>query len=204
MDQQMRERVERGLARGWILRLLPRHHVYLHSPQAGGERFVRLFRATWGRLPCHARRRILRHWKTGGDHLNFRPTIELLGDWAGRIGGEGLDGTKAAAGGDGHALRFRKDIVDAYPDDLVMDLIAHELAHIFGYASGWYRDGVEDPFRDEEEADALVEVWGFSSTAMDDWDLDHGVGEPDFTEMDEGARARWLEEQRELSLRCGR
>lgn len=76
----------------------------------------------------------------------------------------------------GHSLVFCSGIVDIYPDELVRDLIAHELAHVEQWASGWDIDQA-DPFECEEDADGLVEDWGFSATAMDDWDLAHGLAE---------------------------
>jgi hypothetical protein len=204
MDRRISDEDKAGLDEGWLLRLLPRHRIYLFSPEDRGKRFVRLLRETWRRLPCYARRRILAHWRSGIAHLDSSPMIGLHGDWEGRIGGIGLGGTKAHTCRGGDMLRFWSDIVDAYPDELVRDLIAHELTHVFGYASDWYCDDLDDPIQDEQDADALTEMWGFSSTAIDDWDREHRVGLPDFTKMDAEARARWVEEQHELDLRCGR
>jgi hypothetical protein len=62
--------------------------------------------------------------------------------------------------------------VVVYPDALVRDLIAHELAHVVQHAIG---QEFYDQFEAEEDADWRVEDWGFSATAMDDWDRAHGL-----------------------------
>ena len=63
-------------------------------------------------------------------------------------------------------------------------MIAHELAHVCQWASGhnlsaWQRDDVEI------DADDLAEDWGFSSTAMDEWDEEHGIGVPQIDGRDQ-------------------
>jgi hypothetical protein len=87
-----------------------------------------------------------------------------------------LRGTKGIVNRRGHEIQFWAKIVAAYPDEQVQDLIAHELAHVFQWASGWdLDDDDDDATLVEEHADWLVEAWGFSSTAIDDWDRANGL-----------------------------
>jgi hypothetical protein len=69
-------------------------------------------------------------------------------------------------------LRFWHPIIVAYPDALVRDLVAHELAHVVQRAIG---QEFPDKYECEMDADWRVEDWGFSATAMDDWDRVHGL-----------------------------
>jgi hypothetical protein len=64
--------------------------------------------------------------------------------------------------------------VEAYPDEIVRDLIAHEMAHVLQHARGLNMREA-DAYDIEVDADQLVDWWGFSSTSMDEWDLEHGV-----------------------------
>ena len=70
-------------------------------------------------------------------------------------------------------MQFWTKIVAAFPDELVRDLIAHELAHVYQYAIGL--DFGDDNYGCEEDADWTLERWGFSATAIDDWLREHGM-----------------------------
>ena len=103
--------------------------------------------------------------------------IELISSWAGHKvsrGGRGLRGEKANVSMCGHKLQFWSKIVAAYPDNLVRDLIAHELAHVRQAAWGWDL-ATADAVEAEENADAQMEWWGFDAVAIDEWDREHGV-----------------------------
>jgi hypothetical protein len=66
--------------------------------------------------------------------------------------------------------------VDTYPDNLVRDLIAHELAHVWQYATdSLVTEGHGAVAENEEGADDVMSCWGFEPHAMDEWDLSHGV-----------------------------
>jgi hypothetical protein len=175
---QWKADMERGVRAGKVFRLLPRHDVYLFAPtnsRDDGDRFAGFFRETWGRLPMWARRRFLKHWRTDPfpPPLLYSPVIELLPGWSGRKAGRGLRGDAANVSCRGHLLRFWTRCVAAFPDDLVRDLIAHELAHVYQWSIG---DDLEtmDNFEAESLADQLVEDWGFSADAMDEWMLANG------------------------------
>ena len=170
--------LKRGIKDGHVVRLLPRHDVFLTaygSSRAHAPRFADLFRQTWARLPLYARRRILQHWRAGAHpFIAVSPDIELTDFWSERKTGRGLRGDKACVFRRGHKLRFCTKIVCAYPDNLVCDLIAHELAHVHQWARGDDLNEVH-PMEFEEDADWQVEAWGFSSDAMDEWDRANGV-----------------------------
>ena len=172
-----RAAIKRGLAEGQAFRLLPRRDVYLFAPTfagSDGARFAGLFRDTWRRLPLWVRRSILKHWRTDPFPLPlFKPEIELVPDWEGRVAGRGLRGDMACVKARGHTMRFWTRIVAAFPDELVRDLIAHELAHVCQWSIG--RDLLTmDNYETEEEADWWVERWGFSADTMDQWMLVNG------------------------------
>lgn len=152
--------------------LLPRHGVNLFAPNGGGERFARLFRETWRRLPLFVRRRLLKHWRCGlfPGH-DFSPFVVLASDWPGRV-----RDAMGAAGDRGHRLCFWTEGVADFPDELVMDLVAHELAHAYQWACD--RRAEMDSFEAEDDANWTMECWGFSATAMDDWALEKGIIKP--------------------------
>ena len=103
--------------------------------------------------------------------------IQLLSWWSRQEvsrGGHGLRGTKATVSFRGHKLQFWSKIVAEYPDSLVRDLIAHELAHVLQAAWGW-DFGPADSFEAEEDADLQMQAWGFDAVAMDEWDREHGI-----------------------------
>ena len=176
VEEYVRQARRDGVARGLAFPLLPRHGVWLFAPDGGGERFATLFQETWARIPLGPRRAIVRHWRSGpfAYPKPFGPEVGLMSGWSGRSGGRGLRGDKARTTRAGHTLTFWTKIVAAYPDDLVRDLIAHELAHVFQCADGW-NIGAMPPLEVEEDADWHVERWGFSADAIDVWYREHGV-----------------------------
>ena len=170
--------MERGaLASGATTKLWPRPPLYLFAPDGGAERFTRLFRETWRRIPCWYRGSMLRHWRVAPEFPRYvlTPQVQLLECW-GDTPRRSLRGVKAAVSEAGHRLKFRTRVVDAYPDDLVRDLIAHELAHVVQCATGGIElEGDDAGFWNEVGADELVDCWGFEPDAMDEWDRAHGV-----------------------------
>ena len=129
-------------------------------------------------MPQPARLRILKHWRTAPytKHIiTWPPEITLLDGWSGQARGRGLRGDMAVCSRSGCQLRFWSRIVAAMPDDLVCDLIAHELAHVYQWACGWNLSEEEDNYTVEENADWLAERWGFSSHAIDEWERAKGI-----------------------------
>ena len=97
----------------------------------------------------------------------------------------------------GFELSFHAGSVAAMPDDVVQDLIAHELAHVKQSAYGirleldllHEEDGTVTVVRDcydssgaywggstdiESDADATMDDWGFDSQSIDRWSLAAG------------------------------
>lgn len=140
------DHLRRSIQLGRCLPLLPRHEVYLWLPEGGGQRFAALFRTTWQRLPLGVRRCVLKHWKriplVPGAVLRpemvhpVSPRIDLslidpaLEEW------EDDPSNFAQVGNLGHRLWFRSSDVAMMPDNVVQDLIAHQLAHVVQCANG--------------------------------------------------------------------
>jgi hypothetical protein len=155
-----------GSAR-WLLR---RHKIVLVAPlpmaRPQGERFARIFRESWGRIPGGPRRSVLKHWRADPSPLPaIKPEIALVPDWPGR-----QQGVMAMAKCRGHILLFRLSDVKRFPDELVAALIAHELAHVYQWSIG-HDVGSLDALESEGEADWLMGSWGFSPRAIDEWML---------------------------------
>lgn len=171
MSHIVDDEIKVGLKSGYVVRLFRRHQIHIFAPE-GGDRFASLFRLTWSRLPLWARREILGHWRCGGAGGLFRhlvgriPKIELVGGWSGR---EAL----AAVRSNGHHLQFDAAVVREMPDHLVQDLIAHELAHVHQGATGLFYSMPLHVL--EQDANELMEAWGFDADAMDDWLAEVGI-----------------------------
>jgi hypothetical protein len=159
---------------GAPIRLVPRQPVFLSADgEVGGERFARLFRETWGRLPRYARRRILRVWRgllAWGSPLAEAPRIELVDAWTAAEGERDPSVAQVARQGAGARLlamqlRFRAAAIERLPDALVMAAIAHELAHV---EIRW-RAPCQDGWWEEELVRQTVAGWGFDQEGVDAW-----------------------------------
>jgi hypothetical protein len=172
-----------------VLPLWPRHHIYLFVLEGDGRRFSSLFRETLKRLPLGVRRCLFRHLRDARPltiGLLVSPYIELA-DYPLQGGRK----TLAETGRLGHRLRFRSKYVDLMPDDVVLDLIVHELAHVLQDAWGIrcvreYADGRADyvdrdgdrfggNYEIEESADELMTGWGFDAESIDRWGKTAGI-----------------------------
>jgi hypothetical protein len=113
------------------------------------------------------------------------PRIELLHGWTGGRGddvvypdeGEHDQGAYAAVMGKGYIMRFCSQTVDHMPDEVAQSVIAHELAHVFQSAIGVFERSDCEPGSGEleENADDLMEFWGFPQDAVDEWAADQGL-----------------------------
>lgn len=152
------------------------------------RRFGRLFRQAWHRLPLGDRRCLLKFWREGAAaglffggrtrHLKHaRPDGSQLVHVAPRV--ELLPFLPSSAGpsafgfcnGEGSALLFLAPFVDALPDEAVMTLIAHEIAHAYLRAIGvpFFDYDNDDPWNEEEmEVKEIVDCWGFDESGLDD------------------------------------
>jgi hypothetical protein len=171
--------------------LLPRHRIWLFSPDCDGTRFAKLFTATWKQIPLWARRRMLGMWRQHSyvqlsDDMpremvawhkkhQLWPRIELLPRWSTVRKNGGL--AYGQVGFLGREIRFWSRGIQLLPDVAVTTIIAHELAHATQHASGFMKSlgGLDEEFDMEfveEEADTLIEEWGFDSYAFHDWHRD--------------------------------
>jgi hypothetical protein len=165
----------------YTLPLLPRHRSVLvyDGKHADGERFGRLFRQTWARLPLKIRRRLLKHWRSVTPKIVQNRANPMLSDLLQRIVWPSVEladwksdlfrGNSRAAWGQcqmrGTRFNFWSIGVNHLLDEGVCFLIAHELAHA--------SMGVMDPEHStspsrEEDADDVARCWGFDPMAFYD------------------------------------
>jgi len=112
-------------------------------------RFGRLFQQAWHRLPLGDRRRLLKFWREGAAASRFRtPAVQLVPCLPIAVGPDAI----GHCNDDGSALSFLAPVVDALPDEAVMTLIAHEIAHAFLRALGIASEDhdQDDPWNEEE------------------------------------------------------
>jgi hypothetical protein len=75
----------------------------------------------------------------------------------------------------GFLMRFWSPVVDRMPDNLVRDLIAHELAHVWQDATRG-QSGCLTEYEEEDEADDLIQRWGFGDPELiDEWGANAGL-----------------------------
>jgi hypothetical protein len=173
------------------LPILPRHHVYLRAVDGNGPRFRHLFLETWRRIVLGDRRRILRHWRADDSvawEIWKSPSIVLVSTWDEKKHNQSAE-TRCL----GHGLCFCSTDVDEMPDDVVRDIIAHELAHVHQFACGM-RYGHEGPWGmefigvDGEEWGDIIDIedgaaeimsnWGFDPESLDRWAISTGRIQP--------------------------
>lgn len=141
------------------LPIVARDKLRLDRYGCGDEaRFVRVFAATWWKLPRYARRAMRAHWRSEHagrmiclvkDRLGrgrfAPPRVQLLNGWdrpstwriRTGIPPAGVPNHPlGAVYAEGFLLRFYAPVVDRLPDPLLEYLIAHELAHVLQHAIG--------------------------------------------------------------------
>ena len=152
------------------------------------ERFRQLFRTAWRRIPFAYRRLMVKHWRCDDDPdsgIAWSPNIQLLVEWgdAEGWGAQRKDGKiwcmqqrtdeYAIMSTRGHRLFFYAPSIDAMPDSIVQDIIAHELAHVCQAAEGDERVPVEElRLLDPREMDAnkIIADWDFDPDSVDVWE----------------------------------
>lgn len=190
------EWLRRSRAMSWKIRdriYLSGRSIHREPMNEMQQKFARLFRETWIRIPLWARRPMFKHWRRDfhGVRVIGAPAIYVSDWWPDREPGQlGVCGQR------GHRLNFWAKAVLEYPDENVRELIAHELAHVLQHARSTTDVGSDrwvprwcDDF--ELEADEIMEAWDFDSSALDDLpildeDLNAYSDEPE-------AVAKWLE-----------
>ena len=142
-DRELRNDIRTEVRAGRMIRLWRRRHAFITVYSGNGPRFAELFRQTWKRMPRWATRLLLAYWEDRMDGLIRPPFVELVPY---PLGGRR---TFATTSRQGMRYHFRSEYVDAMPDDVVQDLVAHELAHGVQSADGIrcvreYSDGRAD------------------------------------------------------------
>ena len=168
------------MARRWRP-LLPQHSIYLQVRAGNGPRFVCIFRDTWKHIPIRDRRRMLRYWKDDGTKhkILLSPQIELIDRKNMPTADLAIAGVTSNWG---HRIRFPADDFDRMPDSACADLIGHELAHAFQFASGFRicseddrhtvigpDETIYDETLQESHANAKATEWGFDMNSVHRW-----------------------------------
>jgi hypothetical protein len=125
------------------------------------RRFTRLLGKVWARLPANMRTALEEHWRAGLPHQ--WPHL-YLADLLTAQDGKGSREYFGRCRKDGQHLQFNAYEVAKVPDRFVAAVIAHELIHAWGFASGTSQT--------EDEVDARVELLGFPGNkvrAFVDW-----------------------------------
>jgi len=154
------------------LKLLEGHDYGISTHGRDGARFVGLFRRCWDAIPEVDRQTILDYW----DRHERRRTVsfELSNDWGGSTQNH------ARVTEEGYRMRFNAESFSVMPEKPALFIIAHELAHVHGWASGkshalfessWDVDralkSILEKFENENEAsaNALAVQWGMDFNA---------------------------------------
>jgi hypothetical protein len=145
---------------GMYVKIYPTEHAKMAEMWAGrknadghtmqpGVTVAEFFLAAWKQIPIGARRAMLKYWRTWPGRLQIRLT------------NDGMDEYNAMCAHEGFTLKFPPRI-EIMPPEHAAKTIAHELAHVYRYATiplEKLRDeGVE---RCEVETRKLAESWGF-------------------------------------------
>jgi hypothetical protein len=120
----------------------------LESPGLhNADRFATLFQRAFNRLPDHVRSRMWLRWH------NRLPRIGLIGGLILNCGGEYIE-PKGAYNPDCEGFLFAWEWLGGQPDEVVMYVVAHEIAHAFLRAIG-------ENYKSEDAVDRLTDAWQF-------------------------------------------
>jgi len=146
--------------------LLPDENIWLHHDEPA-DVFIGIFQECWKRLPDSDRTRMLAYWKSSG--IETWPMIELSTLWSdskscfGQVRGRGME------------VRYNSASFQIFPRGMAQWFIAHELAHVFQKAEG-KRPGGDEESRNEDDADCIVERWGFCRSAYTFFQIQRSQG----------------------------
>ena len=160
-------------------------HGYLGVSESGYQGFAKQFKETFHRLPRSARLKLVAFWQDL-DAGRCAPSPEIyLTRAIGEYGGRNFAGVQA-----GIRLKFHP-IVVRMPDAVLQDLIGHELAHVFQWATGELTSDMDgyDEGACEEDADWRMERWGFDPDSIDDWAEQDGL--PEFAGLSSSGHDRY-------------
>jgi len=158
-----------------LIPIVPTSGLYLTAwGHCDDARFAEQFRLAWKQIPMRCRKAIVAHWllwgKVTGNRKGAAPFLEVLpykSDW--ERGPSRYAVAQCSQGG--NSLSWNSGFVDALPDEHLRCFIAHELAHVFLFATDptHFADG------DYEVAELQVfqtlEAWGFDESAREEWEM---------------------------------
>lgn len=159
-----------------IIRLLERPRVYLlrTRQQELENRLAEIFRYVWGMIPPGATERIAQYWQPIAACCHPHIVIKELG--AEYIGRAILGNTEI----NGRRIEFDRHAVARFPDRQLIGLVLHELAHVYGHATGekthkYEYASFEDREKTEEPAKDILRSWGLSEydEEVDNWIESH-------------------------------
>lgn len=163
MQQALDRHEDRGSG-AWIYR---KHMMFVWGDTAAAKSFAELFRSVWNRIPIKARWAILRLWKQEGKG----PRINLSDEPS-----EG--GAWGTVNDDGFRLCFCQKAFERFGSEIMGPIIAHELAHVYQYATGWSLirvPGEEGPVHQHESGLIFREPefeWNVSCEILPEWGFD--------------------------------
>ncbi len=129
-------------------------------------RFAQVFREVWFGIPVVDRQAIGAHWHKGIAGQDRSPQIVLLAGYDRPGSNDGF----------GNTLTFNSCVVDLLDKEgLLANLIAHELGHVYRYATNSPAHAAFPPNipAKEDEADAKAVEWGYDMQALRDWTNEH-------------------------------
>ncbi len=123
------------------------------------QRFAHVFRQVWIGVPATDREAMVAHWISGIVGQDHSPQIELhaAADKPGNNDGFG------------NTLTFNSCVAELLAEvDLLADLIAHELGHVYCFATNASAHSTFPPNTEakEDEADATAVRWGLRHTSL--------------------------------------
>ena len=162
-------------------RLLRHAPVYLHFDCGDPSRFADVFRATWKRWPRRYKIAVLSYWrKQAGQqgrkwsHKSFLPYI-VLTTRPPSTDGIPEDDILGCVRDAGQQMQFLSAVSTVMPEEHLATLIAHELTHVWQYATGYpFHPEDTGPFSCKEcDCQEINRDNGFSEQELDEW-LDAG------------------------------
>lgn len=141
--------------------VLPERGIVVLSTATGGERFASLVRDVLQTIAEDAASRyqpapLFGWWGSRGPEIEFTASRSRL-----------FKDDMAVTLKRGMVMVFDAAFINRMPDDVAKVLIAHEIAHCYQYATGRlpgmsYQDA-------EDDAEAIIEVWGFDQGDLNGW-----------------------------------
>lgn len=126
------------------------------------QRFADVFRGAWKDIPAADRQVMVHYWSKGIVGQIHSPRIDLLTDYDRPGNNDGF----------GNVLLFNSCVVELLDKaDLLSALIAHELGHVYCYATNSLAHGAFPPTipAKEDEADATATTWGYDMQTLRTW-----------------------------------